>query len=268
MVVVDDSLDPTPPPRRERDILMPAPHTVLVIDNDPLLRASYRDLLKTEGFSVVEASNGADALIWFQRGTANIILLDLEMPVLDGRTFLEYRLRHPTLRAIPVLVLSNQLAEAGLRQALDYLGVNRLLEKPVAREDLLDVVREVLAEIRTVASATEVEEAGGRRDPRIAFTVRLRVRTKTSLETAGTLHDLSAGGLGAFLPDRIAHGEAITLSLDIEGRSLVLGGVVRWAGESLTAMGYCHGILFTEKQEDAFPLHVYSFFRERPQARD
>ena len=255
------------PRSKDRNTLQP-PSTVLIIDDNHLVRQSYRTLLKANGFAVVEVDHGADALLWLRRDRADIIVLTLEMPVLDGRTFLEYRLRHPTLRAIPVLVLSNQLAEAGLRQALHYLGVNRLLEKPVAREDLLDVVREVLAEIRTVASATEVEEAGGRRDPRIAFTVRLRVRTKTSLETAGTLHDLSAGGLGAFLPDRIAHGEAITLSLDIEGHSLVLGGVVRWAGESLTAMGYRYGILFTEKQEDAFPLHVYSFFRERPQARD
>lgn len=63
--------------------------TILIVDDDRGFREVCRTFLEIEGVSVVEADNGADALLWCLRETADVILLDLEMPVLDGWDFLQ-----------------------------------------------------------------------------------------------------------------------------------------------------------------------------------
>ncbi|MFQ5961782.1 MAG: response regulator, partial [Candidatus Methylomirabilales bacterium] len=239
-------------------------HTLMIVDDNRLIRETYRDLFQAEDFVVVEATNGAEALLWLQRKKAQLILLDLEMPVMDGRSFLEYRLAHAKIRKIPVLVVTSRPDDATLRQSLLNLGADRLLQKPVHLEKLVSAVREMLMtpRILKVWSPLEAPEASGRQDARVTFTVPIRVRSGAFVETRGRLRDLSAGGLGAYLPQRLPHGNTITVSLDIEGRSLALMGFVHWADASLTTMGYHHGIRFFEKQENSFPLYTYSFFRE------
>lgn len=245
-------------------------HTVLIVDDDRLTREHHRDFLKAGGFSVVEAHNGAEALLWLLRETPGLIILDREMPVLDGRSFLEYRLRRAEIWAIPVLVVTSRLDDAEPRQLLLRLGADRLVQKPVTREELLGAVAELFAKPRTpaVSPPLAAREAARLQDTRVAFTFPIRVHKGFSLLAVGRLHDLSAGGLGAYLPRRLPPGETITVSVDIHGRSMILSGVVQWAAEDFTAKGYRHGIRFTERQEDPFPLHVYSFFRKHLEAMD
>ena len=239
-------------------------HTVMIVDDNRVVRETYCDLFEAEGFAVVEASNGAEALLWLHTGRADLILLDLEMPIMDGRSFLEYRLVQPNIREIPVLVISSRIEDATLRQSLLKLGAVRMLHKPTHLQDIVGAVREALATPRASESYPPIEAmaASGRQDARVVFTVSIRVRSASFLETSGRLRDLSAGGLGAYLPTRLSQGETITVRLDIEGGSLALTGLVQWAGGSLTTMGYPHGIRFTERQKNTFPLYTYSFFRE------
>lgn len=238
--------------------------TVLIIDDDPLVREPYRALLEAEGLGVVEANNGAEAILWFQSGTADLILLDLKMPVMDGRSFLEYRLRNSRIRSIPVLVVSSGIENGRLPEILAALGADRVLQKPVRGDELVRTVRELLTTPPSSEAPThpEAQEAGWRHDPRVHFTIPIRVRTVSSLETHGVLRDLSAGGLGAYLSHRLQHKESITVSLDIQARSLVLPGTVCWSAEGGIGMGFHHGIQFSEKQESSFPLYTYSFFRQ------
>jgi CheY-like chemotaxis protein len=242
---------------------MEALPTVLIIDDDRQAREFYRDLLEAEGFAVVEASNGAEGLLWLRRERAEIILLDLDMPVMDGRGFLEYRARDIRIREIPVIMVCGQLDDPRLRQAILQLGADLLLEEPFRGEEILRTMREILARprAREVRGPMEAQEVRGRQDPRVAFAVPIRIRTVNSTETFGRLYDLSAGGLGAYLPHQLAPGETITVSLDINGRSLALTGLVRWAKDGLNPIGCRCGIRFLERQDDSFPLHVYSFFR-------
>jgi two-component system chemotaxis response regulator CheY len=85
----------------EESIITRAQFTILIVDDDSLIREAYRNIFDLAGFSVAEASNGADALIWCLKETADIILLDLEMPVMDGWSLLAYRLRQPKIRETP-----------------------------------------------------------------------------------------------------------------------------------------------------------------------
>jgi DNA-binding response OmpR family regulator len=244
---------------------MEASPTVLIIDDDRQAREFYRDLLEAEGFVVAGAGNGAEGLLWLRRQRAEIILLDLDMPVMDGRAFLEYRARDIGIREIPVLMVCSQLDDPGLRQAIVELGAD-LLEQPVGGEQVVRTMREILARprAREGRGLMEIQEARGRQDPRVAFALPIRIRTANSSETSGRLYDLSASGLGAYLPRRLAPGDTVTVSLNINGRSLALAGLVRWARDTVTSTEYRYGIRFLERQDDSFPLHAYSFFRGQP----
>lgn len=236
------------------------PYPILLIDDRYLVRESNRVLLEANGYAVAEVDHGADALLWLERQRADLLVLALDVPVLDGRGFLEHRLRRVTLQAIPVLVVSNRLEDGDLRRILSLLGADLLLQEPLDPKDLLAAVQETLAR-RPGPTVPIPEAARGRQDARVAFTIPLRIRTRYAHHATGRLHDLSAGGLCAYLPDRFHHGEPITVTLNIEGHSLSLPGFVQWGEESWNTMGYRHGIRFTEKQEDSFPLLAYSFFR-------
>ncbi|MFQ5658572.1 MAG: PilZ domain-containing protein, partial [Candidatus Methylomirabilales bacterium] len=199
-----------------------------------------------------------------------VILLDLEMPVLDGWSFLEYRLRQAKIREIPVLVVTSQPETSALRENLNRLNADQLVQKPVLRDQLINAVRDLLARppIQAIPPPEEAPEGAKRRDPRLVFSIPIRVSLRSSRDTSGKLRDLSAGGLGAYLPRRLTQGETVTISFDIEGRSLALMGLVKWAGEGLMVGGYRHGIRFTDRQEDSFPLNAYSFFREHSGVRN
>ena len=80
---------------------------VLVVDDDPDNRHLMAQLLSSEGYAVATATNGREALRTLADSKPFVILLDLEMPVMDGRTFRQRQLQlAPALRAIPVIVCS------------------------------------------------------------------------------------------------------------------------------------------------------------------
>ncbi|MDB4933731.1 MAG: DNA-binding response regulator, AraC family [Labilithrix sp.] len=80
--------------------------TVLVIDDDPDTVETMRDILEEEGHTVVSATNGLEGLELAARNVPDLILLDLDMPVMDGRTFLDVIRNVPALANVTVVVLS------------------------------------------------------------------------------------------------------------------------------------------------------------------
>ena len=92
-------------------------NTVLVVDDDVDMRESIRDVLVDEGYEVVTASNGKEALEFLPgiEGPCGVVL-DVEMPVLDGRQFYEAMTAVPALAKTPVMVLTwhPTLAPAGV----------------------------------------------------------------------------------------------------------------------------------------------------------
>ena len=91
---------------------------VLVVDDDPDLRARLRTALERNGWSVREAGDGAAALVEVERAAPHLVVLDLTMPVLDGFGFL-HRLREtPGGANIPVVVLSARDVTAAERERL------------------------------------------------------------------------------------------------------------------------------------------------------
>ncbi len=79
---------------------------ILVVDDDPEVREALCDVLEDEGYAVVRAANGAEAIRYLRKGRPRAIVLDLTMPVMDGYEFLDRRASDPTLSDIPVVVVS------------------------------------------------------------------------------------------------------------------------------------------------------------------
>jgi DNA-binding response OmpR family regulator len=112
---------------------------ILVVDDDPDLCDLLAMCLGAEGYAVQTARDGLAALAEVERFAPTLILLDLWMPVLDGRGFAT-RLREAG-RNIPIVVLS--AADDG-ELAARQIGAAAFLEKPFAVGDLLAVVADVL----------------------------------------------------------------------------------------------------------------------------
>ena len=111
---------------------------VLVVDDDPALLQLIAATLRDEGFEVLAASNGRDALRLVERGEVAAIVLDLEMPVMDGRSFFQ-ELRSRGDRT-PVMLLSANQSRAARRE----LGADAALEKPFEPELLTLQLRRLI----------------------------------------------------------------------------------------------------------------------------
>ena len=109
---------------------------LLLVDDDDAIRESLREALDDDGFEVVTAANGLEALERLRHSPRpSAILLDLMMPVMDGWEFRNTQLSDPSLRDIPVLVIS---ASGSRPQALRLqLGDVELIPKPVPYGGLL-----------------------------------------------------------------------------------------------------------------------------------
>jgi two-component system KDP operon response regulator KdpE len=117
-----------------------APLKVLVIDDEPPIRKLLRMGLSTQGYQVLEASNGKNALGMLGEHP-DIIILDLGLPDIDGHELLA-NLRSRA-EAVPIVVLSSRGDEAGKVRALD-LGADDYVTKPFGMEELLARIRAAL----------------------------------------------------------------------------------------------------------------------------
>jgi CheY-like chemotaxis protein len=112
-------------------------NTILVIDDDVAMRRDVCEALEGAGYATVAASNGRDAIEALSSyGRPRAIVLDLDMPDMDGVAFKRWLNQQPALKTIPVIV-----ASAYVRQrALDVLRPAAVLLKPFSPEALLDCV--------------------------------------------------------------------------------------------------------------------------------
>jgi CheY-like chemotaxis protein len=111
---------------------------VLVVDDDQDAREAMTELLQIQGFRVVEACNGQEALDLMMAENPSVVLLDLMMPVLNGWEFLRRRKAQPQLARIPVIVTSAVIDRAVGAEAE---GADEVLVKPLDIERLVKLVK-------------------------------------------------------------------------------------------------------------------------------
>ena len=110
---------------------------VLVIDDDLGIRRLARLVLAEAGYDVALAAHGQEALTLLSKGDTDVIVLDLNMPVMDGYTFVHNLDDVP--RRPPIIILSGDRAE----RARDELGADASLRKPFRPDELVSKVAEL-----------------------------------------------------------------------------------------------------------------------------
>src|SRR5262249_28069211 len=110
--------------------------TVLVVDDHVDTRATMADALEARGYRVMTAADGALALEQMRRGKRPVaVLVDMNMPVMDGATLLELCKEDPKLRPIPLLLISSDHAKGA---EVARRGAAAFLQKPLRIESLLE----------------------------------------------------------------------------------------------------------------------------------
>lgn len=116
---------------------------IFVVEDDLHIRESLTEVLEIEGFDVFSAVNGQDALDILRSGQkADLILLDLMMPVKDGFQFKAEQEVDPLIQKIPVIIMSAN----GNMSAKKELGtVKEFLKKPIDLDALLETINKYLS---------------------------------------------------------------------------------------------------------------------------
>jgi DNA-binding response OmpR family regulator len=117
--------------------------TVLVCDDEPVLRALIRESLSEGDFQVVEAEDGDEALRKARAARPDVILLDMMMPGRSGLDVLDEIRGDAELATVPVIMLTAR-TQAADRDAIAAAGADRYLAKPFSPRELVSVVEAVL----------------------------------------------------------------------------------------------------------------------------
>lgn len=114
--------------------------TILIVEDDADIRNDLAAILEDEGYAVMRAADGAEALDQLKASRRpNAILLDLMMPVMDGWQLRQELLKDPGLAKIPIIVLSG-VADA--RRETTLLGAAGYVDKPLKLSQLLNLLAE------------------------------------------------------------------------------------------------------------------------------
>jgi DNA-binding response OmpR family regulator len=130
---------------------------ILLVDDEPELRRMVRRYLQAEGFEVVEASDGRDALSRLGGSTPDLVVLDVAMPGIDGFEVLQEIRRHSD---VPVIMLTARTEEVDRVVGLS-IGADDYVTKPFSPRELVARIRAVLRRGGQARSAADVLEFDG-----------------------------------------------------------------------------------------------------------
>lgn len=116
---------------------------VLVVDDDPQVLRLMRVNLELEGYDVVSAPDGEEALEAVVSERPDVVVCDVMMPGVDGLTVLRNLRANPKTSKIPFVVVSAKAQRADVKAALD-MGADRYITKPFDPQELLDAVEHLL----------------------------------------------------------------------------------------------------------------------------
>jgi DNA-binding response OmpR family regulator len=115
--------------------------TLLLVDDDAAVVSALSDVLTCEGYDVLSACNGAHALAVFRHQTVDAVLLDLNLPVINGWDTFERLTAMAPL--VPIIIITGRSEQRAIAEAA---GAAALLEKPLDIPELLGTLRAVTAE--------------------------------------------------------------------------------------------------------------------------
>ena len=127
---------------------LPAPAriaTIMVVDDSLTVRKITTRLLTREGFRVDSAKDGVDALEKMHDLIPDVVLLDVEMPRMDGFELARVMRSDARLKTVPIIMITSRTADKHRNHAME-IGVNVYLGKPYQEQQLLDSIAEQLGQ--------------------------------------------------------------------------------------------------------------------------
>jgi CheY-like chemotaxis protein len=129
---------------------------ILVVDDDSAIRNVVADILELSDYPVKTATNGAEALDQVRAERPAAVLLDLMMPVMDGREFMRQVRREPKLAPLPIVIMS-AARDAGA--VADELGAQAFLAKPFEMDAVLHVIGQLAPNLCCAGGGAPSSEA-------------------------------------------------------------------------------------------------------------
>lgn len=132
---------PTPAPQPAQIVQLP---TVMVVDDSITVRKVTTRLLERHNIQVLTAKDGVEALALLQEQVPDVLLLDIEMPRMDGYELATNVRNDDRLKHIPIIMITSRTGDKHRDRAM-HIGVNRYMGKPFQEHDLLDNIQALLA---------------------------------------------------------------------------------------------------------------------------
>jgi DNA-binding NarL/FixJ family response regulator len=128
--------------------------TVLIVDDDPVLQMALSRRLQAQGFDVIRATSGQEALDLLQSTVADVVVSDVMMPGMDGFEFCRRLRSRPEGEMVPFIFLSS-LGELNNRVQGHLIGADDYLVKPFSAHELVAKVKGAIARSQRLHSALE-----------------------------------------------------------------------------------------------------------------
>jgi two-component system chemotaxis response regulator CheY len=116
---------------------------ILIVDDSSSVRTVARMALREKGYEVLEAANGQEALAKLDAERCNLVISDVNMPVMDGIALLKEIKRHPNYKFTPVIMLTTEAGEDKKQQGR-AAGAKAWITKPFQPQSLIDAVSKLL----------------------------------------------------------------------------------------------------------------------------
>lgn len=116
---------------------------ILVVDDDPYILMSLEFLMKKNGYDVIVARNGTEALDLLEKRIPNLVLLDIMMPDVDGYAICKHIKNTKKLKDAKVVFMSAKSKEADIKKGLD-LGASLYITKPFSTRELMKQIKELM----------------------------------------------------------------------------------------------------------------------------
>ena len=116
---------------------------VMVVDDSITVRKVTTRLLERNGFKVLTAKDGIDALGQLQESVPDMMLLDIEMPRMDGFELATHVRNDDQLKHVPIIMITSRTGDKH-RERAEEIGVNNYLGKPYQENDLLDSIQQII----------------------------------------------------------------------------------------------------------------------------
>lgn len=126
--------------------------TVMVVDDSVTVRKVTTRLLERHGYEVITANDGVDAIEKLAQGVPDLMLLDIEMPRMDGFEVATYVRHDSNFKALPIIMITSRTGEKHREHAFS-LGVNEYMGKPFQEADLVSNIQKVLAKTKANAKS-------------------------------------------------------------------------------------------------------------------